>query len=69
MHNFDDRTRFNWGFHDGTSGIHPLWAIKSDVQGHFDPVYEAGYHAGVASFKKHGVRLESSDDAWKEYNV
>jgi len=57
---FEDRIRFNWGFHDGRhaveSGRRAMWEGKP----HFDAVYEAGYRAGQAD-----PLNESSEPAWK----
>ena len=66
---FPPRVRFNWGFHDGAGdaedGREPPWKGK----GHHDPVYVAGYHSGVETYRRLGVRPASSDDAWAIYQA
>lgn len=61
---FEDRVRFNWGFHDATADAEvkrlPMWHGKT----HPDAVYVEGYEAGAAFFKEHGHRPESSEPAW-----
>lgn len=64
---FEDRVRFNWGFHDG-SGEASRGHVRS-VDGHFDPVYAAGYVAGVKVFQDTGARPELSDAAWRAYKL
>ena len=62
---FDDRVRFNWGFHDGTHDASRGQATQQN--GHFDGVYAAAYRLGVASFDELKIRPETSDDAWRQY--
>jgi hypothetical protein len=60
---FEDRVRFNWGFHDGTGDANG--GKVRDVRGHFDPVYADGYNRGVETFRTTGKRPETSEPAWQ----
>jgi hypothetical protein len=63
---FEDRVRFNWGFHDGTHSASGAVPVRN-MHKHPDNVYAAGYRAGIASFKTLGYRAETSDAAWSEF--
>ena len=71
-HYFDDRIRFNWGFHDATLDMERGWPnrlVNPKMFGTLRPMpddtaYKAGYAAGVESFRATGVRVESSEPAW-----
>lgn len=65
VHQFEDRVRFNWGFHDGTLDAEQGW--NRSVDGHFDAVYAAGFLEGRASFGGSGAREATSDHAWARY--
>ena len=72
---FDDRTRFNWGFHDATfDGVQgwPDRRVDPSLPGTNlrrplpadDFAYCSGYSAGWESWLKLGIREESSERAW-----
>jgi hypothetical protein len=65
---FEDRVRFNWGFHDGTHSASGAVPVRN-MHKHPDDVYAAGYRAGIASFKALGYRAQTSDAAWSEFQV
>lgn len=57
---FEDRVRFNWGYHDGIA--EQARGSVRDMSGHFDSVYAEGYVAGVRG----GWGLDStSEPAWE----
>lgn len=62
---FQDRVRFNWGFHDGSREAQ-CGSVR-DMSRHFDPVYAAGYVRGVNEFQARGERPPLSDEAWEQY--
>jgi hypothetical protein len=62
---FEDRVRFNWGFHDGTLDAEQGW--NRSVDGHFDAVYAAGFLEGRVSFRASGAREATSEHAWARY--
>lgn len=72
---FNDRTRFNWGFHDATLDAEQGWpnrtltaegpAISRPLPN--DPAYCEGYRRGQQSFAKLGKRDETSEAAWVEF--
>lgn len=64
---FEDRVRFNWGFHDATRDAHD-GSVKN-LENHSDNVYADGYGYGLASFSELKVRAESSDKAWEQYQA
>lgn len=59
---FDDRIRFNWGFHDGANDAEDR-KMPRDVSAHFDQVYAAGYLAGFRTVVD-GEDRASSEPAW-----
>lgn len=65
---FEDRVRFNWGFHDGTHSASGAVPVRN-MHKHPDDVYAAGYRAGIASFEALGYRAQTSDAAWSEFQV
>lgn len=73
---FNDRTRFNWGFHDATLDAAEGWPDRTqivDAKGLRRPLpaddaaYCEGYRRGLASYAKLGRREESSEAAWNEF--
>lgn len=65
MRQFEDRVRFNWGFHDGSRDGQE--AKVRDMDTHYDKAYASGYVRGVLAWKNLGHRPENSDAAWLEY--
>jgi hypothetical protein len=70
---FDNRQRFNWGYHDGVavakrgqSRAHTCLGTRLDT--HFDQVYAAGHFAGYDAHKQ-GLPVESSVTAWEESKI
>lgn len=59
---FDDPTRFNWGFHDGAATIREGRQVR-DVRGHYDPAFALGYVRGLA-FARANLPTDSSIAAW-----
>jgi len=66
---FDDRTRFNWGFHDGT--LEASWGDSRIrcVNHHADRSYAEGYKRGVAAYQATRIRPSTSDVAWAEFQT
>ena len=65
---FDNRTRFNWGFHDGAADFNRGRENKWSGNNHFDTAYKVGYLAGYAA-AKFGESVETSDNAWANANA
>jgi hypothetical protein len=70
---FDDRVRFNWGFHDAQHDLSMGWpnrvTLTAPEGGHNplppDVAYCDGYRAGLADYVATGKRNESSESAWQ----
>lgn len=62
MAHFDDRIRFNWGFHDAANDAEDRREPR-DVSTHFDRAYARGYVAGYRTVLDGGDRF-SSEPAW-----
>lgn len=61
---FSARVRFNRGFHDGTADGERCRQPEWNPEAHHDPVYVAGYYGGKDAYRRHGVRPQTSDEAW-----
>lgn len=68
MKRFEDRTRFNWGYHDGAHDFE-LGGILAKREGgeflkyHHDKVWVEGFWAGYTD-AKHKRYFQNSDEAW-----
>ncbi len=66
---FENRIRFNWGYHDGVSAKQGGRATKERngfgtlMSAHTDQVYAVGYRAGFTDAEA-GTNAETSDAAW-----
>lgn len=60
---FEDRVRFNGGYHDGAQAQERGWTPEWQKGKHFDPVYERAYWAGRED-KRTGVYDGNSSAAW-----
>ncbi len=81
---FDDRVRFNWGYHDAAQAVREGWDSPERNYGfgsflvlrtpqhvlerHPSPIYAAGWMAGYADAKA-GRNTTSSDPAWEAHNA
>ena len=81
---FEDRVRFNWGFHDAVSavrhgravpernfGFGPALDIKEPADvliHHQDRAYAEGWTRGHY-WQTHNLAVESSEAAWNHYQV
>jgi len=59
---FDDRIRFNWGFHDGANDAEDR-RLPREMDSHFDRIYAAGYVDGYRVVLA-GQDRSSSEPAW-----
>lgn len=68
---FEDRTRFNWGYHEGVADVkagRPLACYERQGitdAAHFDQVYVQGYRAGRAMAARPEGAPELSTEAWE----
>jgi hypothetical protein len=81
MAKFEDRIRFNWGYHDAVQCVQEGWDIsgrcfagelkpcvtpKQVIAHHFDKVYAHGWAAGYRDAKQQQA-ANTSEFAWNEY--
>jgi len=64
----EPQIRFNWGYHDGAYDVERQRSAQWAGQTHFDPTYEAGYHAGHADATA-GRYCGWSADAWRQHTT
>lgn len=69
----DNRTRFNWGYHDGAHNFRMGFHVNRNGickidESHFDQVYVAGIRAGWSAARD-GESTESSESAWKQSGI
>ena len=75
---FEDRVRFNWGYHDAwgdarSDRVRQLSSFGPQsirvVSGEYDRAYYDGYQAGIREFHAGVVYTESSEQAWKRMTM
>ena len=62
----EPQIRFNWGYHDGAADAERNRTAEWAGKPHFDPTYEAGYHAGHAD-QAAGTYTGWSASAWQRH--